>query len=365
MKTYAAPIFDNKKSPFFNDLKAEVNQYFESNSIQTHGGWAIYSKAAILLGVYSGLYFYILSTSQWPWALAACALMGVFHAGIGFCVMHDAAHGSFSNHRWLNHLMSFSANLLGGNSFLWKVKHNIIHHTYTNIEGADQDIAQMPVLSLNSHQAKYSLTRYQHIYAWAVYALSLIIWVVGLDFHKYLRGKVGNFPIKNMTAADHWIFWLSKLGFIIVYIVIPSLIWGVGPTLLGLSVMLMVSGLILSVVFQLAHVVEETSFPLPDALTRKIPNEWAIHQLETTANFATDNALLTWYTGGLNYQVEHHLFPKISHIHYPALKAIVKQKAEDYGVPYHEFRNMGDALVSHYRHLKRVSVPTEELYALA
>jgi linoleoyl-CoA desaturase len=359
---YIPPAFENKKSPFYQALRERVDLYFESNGLHRHGGNALVWKAFMLFGLYGLLYAILVWGNLTPGvALLACVAMGLVHAGIGFGIMHDAAHGSFSDNRLLNHVLSFSANLLGGNSFLWKIKHNIIHHTYTNIEGADQDIAHQPVLSLNAHQPKQWWHRYQHFYGWLVYALSLILWVFALDLHKYLSRRVGSFPIRSITTADHLIFWISKLGFVAVYLVVPSFYWGWLYTLTGFFVVFGVSGFVLSTVFQLAHVVEETSFPFPEGSKNRIEEEWAIHQMRTTANFCTSNKLLTWYTGGLNFQVEHHLFAKISHIHYPALRPIVQQTALEYGVPYHEFRTLPQAVTSHYRHLRTVGVPLEAM----
>jgi len=133
-------------------------------------------------------------------------------------------------------------------------------------------------------------------------------------------------------------------------------IWLVGflPWLVGFLIIAMSAGFILSIVFQLAHTVEHTAFPTPSADANRIENEWAIHQIETTANFATKNKLISWLVGGLNFQIEHHLFPKVSHIHYPAISKIIKQACAEYGIRYIEFRRMRHANVSHAVHLKRM-----------
>ncbi len=361
MKNSPSVTFDNKKSPFYQTLKLRVDQYFADQGLEKTGGSAILTKAIVLLLAYFTLFAVLLSKPSIGFALITCVLLGVVHAGIGFAVMHDAAHGSFSSNRNLNNFFAYSANLLGGNLSLWKFKHNIIHHTYTNIEGADQDIAHMPVFSLNEHQPKKGFNRYQHLYGWVFYALSLVIWVFGLDFHKYFRRKVGAFKIEKISTQEHFIFWLSKILFVLIYMVLPAMVWGVGPMLIGLLIVLGVSGFILSTVFQLAHVVEDLDFPIVQKGEIRVSKEWAAHQLATTANFCTENAWMTWYTGGLNYQIEHHLFAKISHVHYPALRPIVKATAAEFGFPYHEFSDLKQAIGSHYRHLRKVGVPNEAL----
>jgi linoleoyl-CoA desaturase len=124
--------------------------------------------------------------------------------------------------------------------------------------------------------------------------------------------------------------------------------------LIGYLVFGIVTGLVISIVFQLAHTVEHTHFPMPDEDTGRMEDEWAIHQLKTTANFAPRNKLISWYVGGLNFQVEHHLFPKISHVHYPQISRIIKQTCQEFGVPYIEYPKMRYAVASHIAFLKEM-----------
>ena len=203
-------------------------------------------------------------------------------------------------------------------------------------------------------QKKYKIHRFQHIYVWFLYTLLLIIWVFATDYTKYFRKKVGIVPIKKLSAFDHFAFWTAKIGYYIMMIALPIYMVGFLPWLVGFLVMAMFAGLILSVVFQLAHTVEETSFPVATIGTNDIENEWAIHQIETTANFATKNKLISWFVGGLNFQIEHHLFPKISHVHYPAISKIIKRTCAEFNVKYIEYKHMRDAIISHTLYLKRM-----------
>src|SRR5690606_23154492 len=114
-------------------------------------------------------------------------------------------------------------------------------------------------------------------------------------------------------------------------------------------------GFCLAVVFQLAHVVEATQFPVADEGSGKIEQEWMVHQLSTTANFATGSHTVSWLLGGLNFQVEHHLFPRISHVHYPAINKLVKATCNEFGVTYLAHRTVVGALASHLRHIYRLS----------
>ena len=347
--------FGQQKNLFFPELKKRTKAYFVQQEIASTGNAALFIKAAFFIGTFIIGYVLVVFTAPPVWlALSICAYLGLAASAIGFNLMHDGSHGSFSEKKWLNVLAAYSINILGGDAVLWKNKHNIIHHTYTNIEGHDQDIAQMPVLRINALQKKYGFHHYQHIYCFLVYGLSSILWIFLLDFIKYFSGKVGNFKLADFTAKDHVIFWATKIVYFSFYLVIPSFYWGWEATIVGFLVFHFVLGITLSTVFQLAHVVGETEFTADHIDSHQIEDEWAIHQLKTTANFATKNKFITWFVGGLNFQVEHHLFPKISHVHYPALNKIVKQVCMEQNVTYHEFSSFGSALNSHLSHLKLI-----------
>jgi linoleoyl-CoA desaturase len=268
--------------------------------------------------------------------------------------MHDGAHGSFSKYSLMNKGAAITLCFLGGSHFMWNVKHNIIHHAYTNIDGIDDDIDAKPFLRMASTQKKYKIHRYQHWYFWFFYSLLYLYWIFFSDFRKYFERKIGNMPLKKMAFQDHFYFWFYKIISYSILIIIPSLFAGVIPTIVGFLISALVAGVILSTVFQLAHTVEHTSFPLADENTGKMEDEWAIHQLKTTANFATKNRMLSWFVGGLNFQIEHHLFPKISHVHYPALSRIIKKACLEYNITYVEYRRMHHAVISHISFLKQM-----------
>ena len=268
--------------------------------------------------------------------------------------MHDGAHGSFSRYKWLNDLAALSVNFLGANNFMWKSKHNVIHHAYTNVDGVDDDIDIQPWLRMSSTQPRLAMHKYQHIYFWFLYSLLYILWVFVLDYQKYFKRRIGEMPLKNMSLSDHLIFWSFKVFNLVIFVVIPIFQLGFLPWLIGFLIFMLVAGFVLSIVFQLAHTVEHTHFPVPQEDTGKMEDEWAIHQLKTTANFAPRNKFISWLVGGLNFQIEHHLFPKISHVHYAQLRRIIKQACEEYGVPYIEYPKMRHAVGSHVSFLKQM-----------
>jgi linoleoyl-CoA desaturase len=291
---------------------------------------------------------------HWWLAIPECILLGLFTAMIGFNVMHDGAHGSFSKYKIVNSLAGFSLNLLGGSSIMWKMKHNIIHHTYTNIDGMDDDIEAGSMLRFTETQKKLKIHKFQHHYFWFLYTLLHIMWIFVGDFRKYFTGKIGEFELRKMTVKEHLGFWTAKVVYFFMVIALPIMLVGFVNWILGFLLVTMVTGFVISIVFQLAHTVEHTHFPMPSEDSGKIENEWAIHQLETTANFATRNKVICWLVGGLNFQIEHHLFPKISHIHYPAISKIIKQVCQEYNITYIEYPKMRHAIVSHVHYLKKL-----------
>jgi linoleoyl-CoA desaturase len=348
--------FNNKNRAFYTALKTRVDKYFNENKIRPTGNWHLFSKAMILIPAAIIIYAVLLLLPLPALAgVSLAALLGLILASIGFNVMHDACHGSYSRKKWVNELMGYSLNALGGNAFIWKFKHNIVHHTYTNVDGVDDDIAKSPLMRQCASQKWVPAHRFQHFYVVLVYAISSFAWVFMMDFNKYFKNKVFTTPLQRMEAKDHILFWLSKILYILFYIVIPVSLVGWGPWAIGFTAMHLTLGLTLALVFQLAHVVEHAEFEAAAGMEHKmIENEWAIHQIKTTANFAPGNWLVNWYVGGLNYQVEHHLFPRVSHVHYPAISPIVRETCEEFNLPYNSYSTMTSSLVSHFRMMKKL-----------
>ncbi len=350
--------FNNKNNSFYQDLKFSVEKYFSTNHIRKTGNWKLYIKALALVPAAIGLYLILLFVhlSLIPGILIS-GLLGFVLASIGFNIMHDACHGSYSGKSWVNSLMGLSLNMLGGNAFIWKFKHNIIHHTYTNIDGIDDDIAKSPVMRQCESQRWVKAHRFQHIYVVILYAVSSFAWVSMMDFTKYFKQKIHNTSLQKMDFSEHLIFWLSKLMYVLFYIAIPVHFAGWQAWAIGFSCMHITLGLTLALVFQLAHVVEEVEFVHATGIeSQKIEEEWAIHQVRTTANFAPRNKIISWFVGGLNFQIEHHLFPKVSHVHYPAIARIVRNVCEEHQVRYNEFKTMGSAIASHFRMMKMLGM---------
>lgn len=343
---------------FHSTLKHRVNDYFKQHNLSTKANLSMHVKTAVFLIGYSACYFGILlAPISWEWKMPLFFLMGLSIAGIGFNIMHDAAHGAYSSKEWLNNLLGYSLNVVGGNLFTWKIQHNILHHTYTNLYGYDEDLDAGIVVRLSPHAPRRSFHRFQHIYAWLAYSLVHLSWLIIKDFKKISSYNGNGLTYQNKTkpAKELGIIIVSKLLFFTYLVVIPliysNLLWW--QYLIGFLIMSFTAGVVLSVVFQLAHVVEGTVHPVvPES--RKIEANWARHQVETTCNFSMDNSLVNWYVGGLNFQIEHHLFPKICSIHYPALSKIVSQTSNEFGVRYTAHPTMWQAVHSHYMQLKQL-----------
>lgn len=348
--------FNNKNNVFFQSLKAKVDLYFKTKNTLSTGNTSLYIKSILQLSSAVGLYISLVFLHPDAFlSVILCALLGVNLAFIGFNIMHEGGHQSFSKFKWLNKASAYSLNVLGGSAFFWKTKHNINHHTYTNIEGMDDDIQIEPFMRLHTTQRRYWLHRFQHIYWILMYGVSYFAWVFVNDFFKYFSGKVASgTENQKFELKEHIIFWCTKIGYVALYIGLPVYFAGVANTLIGFGIMTFTCGLAIGIVFQMAHVVEDTAFPAMDESTAKISHEWAIHQIQTTANFGTDNKLLSWLLGGLNFQVEHHLFPRVSHVHYPAINKLVKETCKEFNVSYLEFSSLGTAFWSHLKHIRKM-----------
>lgn len=345
--------------PFFHELRKRVDGYFVTNNISKNANAAMVLKTVILLTAYFTPYIMLLTMSSLSgWAMAGlCFIMGTALAGVGMSVMHDSCHGSYSSNRNINEIMSYTMNLIGGNAFNWKIQHNVKHHTYTNIYGADEDVNNGDVIRLSPYSDYKPYHKYQHIYSWALYLLGTFSWVTIKDFRQlgqFKREKTMAFSYrKEMTKLV-----ITKLLYWGYTLAIPMLVMNVPfwYVIIGFIIVHFTAGFILTVVFQCAHIVENLEHDIVHEET-KIQHSWAVHQILTTANFARNNRFLNWYLGGLNFQIEHHLFPHICHIHYTKISEIVKQTVEDFNLKYREFPNMIAAIGSHYRTLKAFSVP--------
>ncbi len=349
--------YKKDKLEFVTELRKEVNNYFKNRGLEKHGGKIILIKTLIMLMVYAIPYGLIISglvSSLGP-VLICWIVMGLGMSGLGLVTMHDANHGSFSKYRWVNKLFSNSLYLLGGFPPNWRYQHNTLHHGYTNIEGHDEDIAHGGILRFSPHKPLKKIHQYQYIYAWFFYGLMTFSWVTIKDFKK-LQDYKNEGAILNSSGKYKPLFYkmlISKVIYYVVFLVLPlvfiPLAWY--WVLAGFLIMHFTSGLILSTIFQTAHVVPTSEYPIPDN-NNEMDNNWAVHQLYTTSDFAPNSKIFSWFIGGLNYQVVHHLFPNISHVHYKNLAKIVEETALKHQLPYHVNKTFPGAVYQHALMLK-------------
>jgi linoleoyl-CoA desaturase len=349
------PVSSN---PLQKAIRDRVNTYFKNNNISKKADGKMLFKSLVLFGSYFGLYFTILLIPMPLYAMWMLTfIMGLSLAGIGMSVMHDANHGAYSSHPKINSFLGYSMNLIGGNRFNWIIQHNVKHHTFTNIYGADEDLDNGDVLRLSPYSDWYWFHRFQHYYCWFLYLLGTLSWVTIKDFRQFttLHKEMGD--KKQSYRNELMVLISSKILYYLYMVLIPWLVLDISIIyiLIGFLTLHFVAGFILSVTFQLAHIAEHNHHDSAH-LKQEFPDSWIVHQIKTTANFSRRSALLNWYLGGLNFQIEHHLFPQICHVHYRKISEIVKEIVQEHGLFYYEHPNMARAIQSHFQTLRKYSM---------
>jgi linoleoyl-CoA desaturase len=337
---------------FHAELKRRVRIELHESGRPSEGGLSMALKTGtILIWLVTSYALLVFSHASWWQASLLAVSLALAVAGTGFAIQHDANHGAYPGNVVVNRFMGFTLDLLGASSYLWHWKHNIFHHTYTNIEGADHDLNAKPFGRLAPDQTRYGGHRFQHIYMWALYGFMLPKWHLVDDFQNALEARIDDNRIPRPRGGDLVQLLAGKAVFLAWALVIPMFFhrWWVVLVFYGATSFMV--GLLLAVVFQLSHCIEEADFPPQGA---NVPEGWARHQVHTTVDFARTNRALTWYLGGLNYQIEHHLFPKVCHLDYPRISGIVEDVCTQYGVRYVAHDSMHGALASHWRWLRRM-----------
>jgi linoleoyl-CoA desaturase len=342
-----------KQLGFRKTLNDRVDAYLRENNIPARDVPGMYVKAAIAFAWWLAVYLLILFGGFPPLInLVLCVVWAISIGAIGFNIMHDANHGGFSANPRMNKLLGLSGEFLGMSSFRWRTKHNVWHHTYTNIAGMDDDIETFGTMRLSPHEPWKPLYQAQHWYFPLVYSFIAFDFFVR-DFMMAFTGKSDDFHVyPKMNREEKIIFWGGKLFFVLVMIIIPLFFFPWWQVAIGATVVMLFLGLLTGVVFQLAHIMEKADFPEPVGDPLHIENEWAVHEVQTTVNFAPRNRVLNWYIGGLNFQIEHHLLPHIAHANYARIAPIVQQTCEEYGIRYTSYPTWRQAFMSHWRELR-------------
>jgi linoleoyl-CoA desaturase len=345
---------------FHQVLRRRVDEYFRTSGRRQRDCWQMYLKTAIILAWFFGSYaLLVFWASSWWQAVPLAFLMAGAVGAIGFNVQHDGGHKAYSDKQWINGLTAMTLDMVGGSSYVWRWKHSVFHHAWVNIQDHDADIDLGRIARLGPFQPRLWVQRWQHWYIWFLYGIMAVRWQLYGDFRDLIAGNVGtpqSFP--RPRGWDLFVLFAGKAVFLALAFGIPLFFHSFWVVASFYVMSMAVVGVILAVVFQLAHCVEEAEFlPAPDA-SGEVASAWAIHQIESSVDFARSNRVMAWLLGGLNFQVEHHLFPRICHVHYPALSKLVEQTCAEFGVRYREHRSFLAGVLSHFRWLRRMGQPT-------
>lgn len=340
------------------ELRERVDAYFSTHKLGTRDVPAMYRKTLVMLAWCGLSYAGLLAAPAIGPGMAFSVSLGFAMAGIGFNIMHDGSHGAYSRRPWVNELAARSLDLLGGSAYFWRFKHLIAHHTYTNISGQDDDLTLANLGRLSPHAPWRRAFRFQHIYVWGLYGLMALEWQTTGELRSLISGRrVGLTAVPFPSCREHLLFWAGKVVFFGLAFAVPLLAHPWWHVLACYAVAAVTLGFVLALVFQLAHCVEEAHFEQPTVDNAVVNKEWAAHQAEATVDFAPRNRLVTWYLGGLNYQIEHHLFPGICHVHYPALALLVEEICRKHGVRHFSHPTVAAAVRSHVRWLRKMGCP--------
>ncbi|MEM6731314.1 MAG: acyl-CoA desaturase [Myxococcota bacterium] len=343
---------------FTTVLKSRVANYVAEQDLASVRRRMI-TKTAIIFGWALVSYGVFLTFASEPWQiLLAATSMGLAAAGIGMAIMHDANHGAYPVGPVWRRALGWSLDVLGGSSYIWRFQHNVNHHSFTNVVDADYDITIGAIARLSPAQPRRAYHRLQHIYMWPLYSLLAISWILWADWRDYSAGAIGSNRFPRPKGLEAVLFWGGKLVWLAVWIGLPLLFQPWWAVALFCVISFLVTGLVLSVIFQLAHIVEHVEFPEFEGDAPRSESEFFAHQVATTADFAQGNRLLGWYLGGLNFQIEHHLFPTMCHLHYPGIAKIVRRTCAEHGMPYHSYDTVFDAIRSHGRWLHAMGAAT-------
>ena len=337
---------------FRKAVTERVDAYIIENKLPTRDVPAMYVKSAIVVACWLGIYLLILLGGLPLWANALLCIPFAFAlAGIGINIGHDANHGACSDNPRINRLMGLAMELIGSSSFVWRQRHNV-HHTYPNISGLDEDLETGGLIRVSPHEAWKPLFRFQMWYAPLLYAFVAFDFL-GREARVFFTGRPDQYhQYSKMKASDRIIFVAGKLFFFGYTLALPMLVFPWWQVLIAFIITMCMFGLIMSAIFIPAHLVEAADFPEPVGDPLHIENEWAIHQVQTTVNYAPDSRLVSTYCGGVNYQIEHHLFPQFSHVLYPRLSPIVHKTCEEFGITYSVYPTMRSAWLGHARALR-------------
>ncbi|RMG16076.1 MAG: acyl-CoA desaturase [Bacteroidetes bacterium] len=350
-----------RKDEFAKQLRMEVAKYFKEKGISKYANTEMYLKTVIAALAWIGVYALIMSDtlSDKPLLfLAAFTLLGYVNIFIAFNIGHDACHNAYSANMKVNKIMSYAMNFIGANCYLFRQMHNA-HHQYVNIHGIDVTLETHGLFRFTPDEPYKPIHKYQHIYTPILYSLAAVHWAVFKDFKWFFAEKhIGNNKDLKHPTSEYVALFVSKFIYFGLHLFLPLLLlsapWWL--VLLGYLSTHILPGLTFALIFQVTHVYDGTHYPMPDE-EGNIENNYAIHVLETTADFSRKSKIGSWLMGGINIHVIHHIMPGVCHVHYPALTEILIRVANEHGLQYKEHKTFWEALKKHIRMLKLLSKP--------
>ncbi len=344
---------------FYIELKRRVDLYMVDKGRRERDLPQMYLKSAIILTAFASSYVLLVFASSTGWlALPIATVLALSVAMIGFNIMHDGGHHAYSDRSWVNKLAAWSLDMVGGSSYFWHWKHVVIHHNYTNIHTYDTDIDLGALGRMAPNSKRLRVHALQHWYFWFLYGVLVVKWNLYDDFRVAIRGRIGEHRYRPLRGSELAVFVVGKVLFFAIAFGVPLMFHSAGVVVMFYLFVASITGIVMSVVFQLAHTVEEASFPQPGA-SGVMEKPWAVHQVETTVDFARKSTLAFWLLGGLNFQIEHHLFPRICHINYPLIAPIVEETCRDFGIEYKVHDSFWQGVASHFRWLRRLGAADE------
>jgi linoleoyl-CoA desaturase len=339
-------------SNFWSEVRGLVSEHLASEA--AHGRPSIgdpraISQAAVILIWSAFSYGALLGATSFLGALLAALCFACASAAAGFCIFHDANHGTLFRRPYLNLMTArVCSAVLGPSRHLWVQKHGH-HHRQPNVYGWDDDLESRGALRLSPRCAWESRFRRQELKALFFYSVNTIEWLFWKDFHCLATGRLNHWQDAKLNERQRAEFLICKALYFVLFVVPPFVILPPTWAVSAFIVFHLVLSWALALVFQMAHLTPGVDFNGVHS-----GDDWAMHQVRTTADFATGSRIATWLTGGLNHQIEHHLFPKVAHTHYSRLRPIVRAVAQRYGLECHDLGSFASALGQHFALLKNL-----------
>ncbi|MEJ2114388.1 MAG: fatty acid desaturase, partial [Flavobacteriaceae bacterium] len=308
--------------------------------------------AIFLPMLYIGVYFLALNNiNDVLLFIILYALLGIIAVLIFICIIHDAVHNNIFKNRKHNDLILLFFDLLGGNSYIWKMRHMLMHHNFQNISGWDSDIEQAGLIKIYPHEKTNTIHKYQHIFIFLFYPMFLFNWILFRDFKDFfLKDRLIKKVIK-IPLIEYFKLFFFKTAFFLYTLFIPIII-GVKPltAIIAFCLMLFVGSVFALLSLLTPHANETNEFPKPNE-NDEMDISWLNHQFITTNDISLSNWFTKHFMGNFNFHIAHHLFPKISSVYAHEVTEVIKKYASEHDLNYRSY-TLTQALGYHYRLIK-------------